>query len=269
VIEVETSREQRVQTWWLARRDARNAITLEMWRELEALATDVDREQLARVVIIRGRGEHFSAGADITGLARALGADHDGTSYRATNAAAEAAIVRLGTPTVAAIDGFCIGGGVQLALSCDIRLATPRAKFAVTPAKLGITYPANAVQRLVATLGSAHARELLLTGETIDAARAHAIGLVNHVVDDLDEALGSLTTTLLERSAFTQAASKSVIEALTSHVDVASLGEAWERLSLAHGDFDEGLAAFVEKRPPRFSGRPVPASEHPRSRDGA
>ena len=257
MIENLTTNDGRVANWWLARPEARNAVTLEMWDELGRLASQVATNSHVRVVVIRGRGEHFSAGADIVGLGRALAADADGSTYRATNAATEAAISNLATPTIAAIDGYCIGGGVQLALSCDIRIATHRAQFAVTPAKLGITYPANALRRLVAIVGPAIATELVLTGTSIDAYRAREVGLVHHLVDDLDGAIDAQVATLLKRSALTQAATKAVIAAVIEAVDVNELGREWERRSLSHGDVDEGLSAFVNKREPRFGDRPI------------
>ena len=249
-VEIELSRDGRVQTWWLARPQARNAISLEMWQQLHDAATSLS--STVRVVVIRGRGEHFSAGADITALGRTLAADHEGSSYRAVNASAEAAIAGLPVPTVAAINGYCMGGAVQLALACDIRVATFDAQFAVTPAKIGIVYPASALQRLVAMVGPSAASELLLTAETVDATRAYEIGLVSRVVSDLDEAVRDLVNSLLARSPFTQRASKSIIRTLIDSVDVEELGRNFESASLVNNDLSEGLAAFREKRDPRF-----------------
>jgi enoyl-CoA hydratase/carnithine racemase len=257
VIEIERTHDNRVETWWLARPQARNAVNLEMWREIVELCERARGDRHVRVVVVRGRGPHFCAGADITGLGRALAADHDGTDYRATNAAAERAVATLPLPTIAAIDGFCIGGGVQLALSCDLRLATAQAQFAVTPAKIGIAYPASALQRLVSVVGVAATNELLLTGESIDATTALRIGMVNQVFENLDAGLEKLIDALLQRSPFTQAATKSVVAALVESVDVSTLGREWERESLNHGDLDEGLNAFREKRAPTFGERPL------------
>ncbi len=249
-IDIESSDDQRIQTWWLARESARNAISLDMWNQLSHAAQTLGPD--VRVVIIRGRGAHFSAGADIIGLGRSLAGDSGSTNYRATNAAAEAAIGALGVPTVAAIDGYCMGGGVQLAVACDLRIATSASQFAVTPAKLGIVYPALALKRLVACVGLSAANELLLTGETIDARRAREIGLVSRVVDDLDSALDEIAASLMSRSRFSQRATKSVIAAAINGNDVEELGRQFEAESLENGDLLEGLAAFREKRPPRF-----------------
>jgi enoyl-CoA hydratase/carnithine racemase len=255
-VTVEPSRDGLVETWWLDRPEKRNAVTLAMWNNLIEQADRVARDQRVRVVVIRGRGNNFSAGADIDGLGRSLAGDDGTTNYRATNAAAERAVCGLPVPVVAAIDGFCIGGGVQLALACDIRLATHTTRIAVTPAKLGIVYPAVAVRRLVAIVGPAVASELLLTADQLDAAAALRVGLVSSVVDDLDAALIELVTTLLDRSPLTHAATKAVINALINDTDVSEIGRRVEQASLNHPDLDEGIRAFVEKRLPQFSSRP-------------
>ncbi len=256
-IDVELSRDGAVETWWLNRVDARNAISLSMWESLREHSDRVRTTRSVRAVVVRGRGPHFSAGADIVGLGRQLAGDTSETTYRATNAAAELAITTLPLPVVAAIDGYCVGGGVQLALACDIRIATSRARFAVTPAKLGIVYPVGALARLVSVVGVAVASELLLTGDAIDVTEAHRVGLVSRIDDDLDHALDTVLASLLSRSPLTQAASKEVIHALTARLDVHELGRELEHRSLLHGDLDEGLAAFSEKREARFGDRPA------------
>lgn len=255
MIEIETSNDRRVQTWWLSRPEARNAVNLEMWRQLHDAARTGAKDPELRVVVIRGRGANFCAGADITGLGRALASDDEGTDYRTTNAAAERAIVELPVATIAAIDGFCIGGGVQLALACDIRVATPRASFAITPAKLGISYPASGLRRLVAIAGVGVASELLLTADTIDAPRAERVGIVSRVEPDLDTAVDALVTTLAERSSITQHATKELLGAVIAGEDVETLGKIWESRSLSGNDLAEGLLAFSEKRAARFGSR--------------
>ena len=261
-VQIERSSDGRVETWWLSRPSARNAITLDMWSALELAALRVDADLDVRAVVIRGRGGNFSSGADIIGLGRSLAGDHAGSNYRSVNAAAEFNVAALSVPTIAAIDGYCFGGGVQLALACDLRVATARSQFAVTPAKLGIAYPASAIRRLVANVGSAVALELLLTAKTIDASRAQEVGLINRTVDDLDAGVAELCAGLLAVSPFTQAASKRVIAALLEAVDVSALGTALEAESLNHDDLIEGLAAFGQKRPAEF-GRRRPLSTDP------
>ena len=245
-----------VATWWLDRPEARNAVNFEMWESLRDAALEANRDPQLRVVVIRGRGQHFSAGADIASLGRSLAADHDGSTYRAVNLEAERALATLRVPTVAAIEGFCVGGGVQIALACDLRIATPDATFGVTPARLGIAYPAAALQRLVAIAGYGLATELLLAGEMISALRAERSGLVQQTTDDLDGTLTTMIDALRARSPFTQLATKQVLQAMIDAVDVSDLGRAMELASLSSPDLDEGLTAFQEKRAPRFTHRP-------------
>jgi len=226
-----------------------------MWSQLRELALTAADDTSLRVVVIRGRHDNFSAGADIIGLGRSLAADHDGSQYRKTNAAAEEAVAALPCPVVAAIDGHCVGGGVQLAVACDLRIATPRARFAVTPAKLGISYPARALARLAATVGVAAAKELLLTATTVDADRAVAMGLVQQLVDDLDSGVAALTATLVSMSGFTQMATKQILGSVVS-ATIDELGTTLEQSSLRSEDLAEGLRAFAEKRSPIFGDRP-------------
>lgn len=254
-VSLSTSHDGAVQTWWLDRPAARNAMDLEMWQTLIELADHVRQSDEVRVVVLRGRGDHFSGGADIERLGRSLAADVDGTSYRATNAAAERAVISLPVPTIAAIDGFCVGGGVQVAICCDIRLATPRAQFGVTPARLGISYPASGIQRLINVVGLPWASQLLLTGDIVSVERAVQMNLVHEVVDDLDSHLGTVIATLLSRSSFTQSSVKAILTALEYGDDVSDIGRQQERASLTAGDLDEGLAAFREKRSPNFGTR--------------
>jgi enoyl-CoA hydratase/carnithine racemase len=254
-VTTEYSHDGRVATWWLDRPEARNAVNLEMWEALRDAASAADANPDVAVVIIRGRGEHFSAGADIGSLGRSLAADHDGTNYRATNLAAERAISSLRIPTIAAIEGFCVGGGVQIALACDIRIASSSSTFGVTPARLGISYPAVALQRLVAIAGYGLATELLLAGEMISAERAGRSGLIQQRSEDLDASVQSMVNALLQRSPFTQMATKQLLNAMIDAVDISELGRRMEQASLDSPDLDEGLTAFKEKRAPGFTFR--------------
>lgn len=251
-VTVTSTHDGAVETWWLDRPSARNAMNLEMWEELTRLCEAVRENSAVRVVVIRGRGDHFSGGADIASLGVTLAADVDGSRYREINARAEASLIALPVPTIAAIDGFCVGGGVQIAICCDIRVATPRSQFGVTPARLGISYPVSGIQRLVNVVGLTWASELLLTGDIVDVERALRMNLVNDVVPSLDDHLAILVDVLMSRSSFTQASVKAILAALETGEDATDLGRRLERASLHSGDLQEGLSAFAEKRAPQF-----------------
>ena len=182
----ERSDDGTVATWWLDRPEARNAVNFEMWESLRDAALEANRDPQLRVVVIRGRGQHFSAGADIASLGRSLAADHDGSTYRAVNLEAERALATLRVPTVAAIEGFCVGGGVQIALACDLRIATDTATFAESFVKVGIVAGDGGAWFLPRVIGMARAAEMSFTGEPIDAQTALNWGLVSRVVPAAD-----------------------------------------------------------------------------------
>lgn len=255
MITVSTNASGDVVTWTLTRPDARNAMSLAMWSQLRDLCRDVHHTPSLRAVVLRGADGHFSAGADIAGLGRALAADTDETPYRTINAAAEEALASLPVPTIAVIEGSCIGGGVQVAAACDFRLTHPSATFGVTPARLGIAYPASALVRLVQLIGIAATKDLLLTARLISAAEAFDLGLVAKPTTDLDGDLAALLEQLRAQSSFTQAATKAVLHAWQSGAATGELGRQLEADSLAHSDLREGLAAFADKRPPHFGPR--------------
>jgi enoyl-CoA hydratase/carnithine racemase len=254
--EIERNVSGDVETWWLNRPEVHNAVSLDMWHKIVVECERLEGDRSLRVLVVRGRGEHFSAGADVNGLGRALAADVDGSVYRATNAAAEAALSALPLVTIALINGYCVGGAVQLALACDIRIASEDAQFGVTPARLGIVYPALATARLVATIGRTAAADLLLRGHLIDAQRALDIGLVSNVSTKPEETLDAYVDEVLSRSSSSQIATKQVMNELLRNETLSALGTELEQASLQHGDLDEGLAAFREHRKPQFGPRP-------------
>lgn len=255
MIDVERRDDGLVETWWLSSPDSFNAVTFEMWASLRDEARRAAGDSALRAVIIRGRGSHFCSGANIRQLGRSLAADVDGTTYRQLNAEAEDALAALPMVTIAALHGNCVGGGVQLAMTCDLRIATPDLVVGVTPVKLGIVYPAGAIDRLVRNVGEATARQLLLLGDLHDADFALRTGLVHDVVPDLDATLDAWVSSIVARSSYAQALTKVALARRAAGTD--GDGRDLEQLSLVHGDVDEGVAAFVEKRPPRFSSRPA------------
>jgi enoyl-CoA hydratase/carnithine racemase len=255
---IDVSSDAGVATICLNRPAKRNAMSYVMWARLEHAALDVAADPAVRVVVLRGAGEHFCAGADITELnvPRGLGE----RSFSEVNMAAESALAGIPKPTVAFISGDCIGGGCALAIDCDLRVATPDARFGITPSKLGIVYPSASLERVTRLLGPAATKRLLFTGELIDAAEAHRIGLVDEIWDvgAAEERLATLTAVLAARSLLTQAATKSMVTAVMQFGAVPEeVRQEWAHEAAAAPDLAEGIAAFVEKRAPRFrwSGR--------------
>lgn len=226
----------------------RNAVTLEMWTDLVPLFARLGEDDAVRTVVLTGAGDHFSAGSDIASL--------DQLGDARLPVAAEAAIAQCPKPVIAAVRGFCLGGGCELATACDLRIAGDDARFSVPPANLGIIYPLSATERLVGLIGPAATKQLMFTGEPIGAARALHIGLVDEVVTPdgvLDRAL-QVADRIASRSQLTVQASKQVIDGLVAgDPGVADVAAQWLRRANRGPDLAEGRSAFLERRPPRFT----------------
>ena len=238
----------------------RNALNFAMWSQLSAALQQLADDDKTRVVIVNGAGEQaFSAGADISEFAEWRGGDADKKKrYDSTVHAATQALEQFPKPTIAAIRGYCIGGGLELALVCDVRVCSDNAQFAVTPARLGIGYDLEDTERLVSRLGAAATREILFTGRRYSAADAQRLGIVSHIVDSigLDSAVTELAEQIAANAPLTLKASKRIInEALKppAERDVA-LCDRLVAECYASDDYHEGQRAFAEKRRPNFQG---------------
>ncbi|AKE89395.1 enoyl-CoA hydratase [Rhodococcus aetherivorans] len=229
----------------------RNALTTAMLHHLEDILTTVQSDRSIRIVVLTGAGGDFSAGMDIRSLrsARERGVELE---HRMTDA--EERLAAFPKPTVAAVEGYCVGGGMQLALACDLRLASECARFGVTPAKLGIAYPPRTVARLVRTLGPAAAKRLVFTAELIDADTALRMGLVDEVTPSGGVAARAteLAHLVSTRSAISLAAAKEMIDAAGGHDIDQAVTRRWSQE--ANPDAAEGIDAFLAGRAPRFSG---------------
>jgi enoyl-CoA hydratase/carnithine racemase len=244
-----------VATLWLNRPDKRNAVTHGMWEGMAAHCRELAERADVRALVIRGAGGHFCAGADITGLG-----GPDPASYQAANRAADDAIAAFPKPTIAFVTGSCVGGGSEIAVACDLRLADATARFGITPARLGIVYPAFAVERVVRLIGPAATKHLLYSAELIDADRALRIGLIDEVHPPAEAAarLEQFTQLLAhERSLLTQMASKQMVDAVANlgAIDPA-LSRHWGAELASSAESAEGIAAFLERRAPRFTWAP-------------
>jgi enoyl-CoA hydratase/carnithine racemase len=243
-----------VATLTINRPDRLNAVTFAMFSRLPALLAEAEAAGGVRVLVLRGAGrKSFSAGADISEFETARTTPEQAAVYDDAVLAAEEALATFPAPTIAAIHGHCYGGGCALALACDLRFASSGARFAITPAKLGIVYPLRAAKRLVDAVGPSRAKFILMSGIDIDAARAAAIGLVDEVDDDVDAAVADFAELLATRSGVTQRAAKQtvarILDGATADDDAqAALRDA----ALASPDYAEGVRAFLERRPPKF-----------------
>jgi enoyl-CoA hydratase/carnithine racemase len=232
------------------RAEKRNAMTQAMWEQVPALLAYIEADQSVRVVVLASAAAGiFCAGADIGELL----ANKDDADWRARNQTAinraQHDLARLPIPTVAFVDGDCVGGGTGLAMACDIRVATARARFGITPAKLGLVYPLHDTKLLVDLVGPGQAKRLLFTGELIDAAEAQRIGLV--------EILAEEPYRLAAQIAAASPSSCSDMKAFVRRILDGQADDDAETLAIFAGaftgvDFLEGTTAFIEKRKPEF-----------------
>ncbi len=236
----------------------RNALSAEMWQQFPPLLSRLARDDSVKVLIVRGAGEDFSAGADISELDGILHAPTGQDGGHLTEG--ENALARFPQPTIAAIDGFCVGGGWQLAAACDIRLASSRATFGVTPSRIGIVYPLSGIERLVSVAGIAVAKYLLFSGDLVDAPTAERWGMVTSVVEpqDLWNEAASLADRLAARSQLSIHAMKQIVDAIASGADAAAVNQRWQREVAGSDDPAIGAAAFAAKRAPEFTWAPRP-----------
>jgi enoyl-CoA hydratase len=273
-----------VATVWLDRPEARNAMGPELWTDLPRAMHAVSEETDVRVVVVAARGPHFSVGLDLKAMGSVLSGDGDdngrgggggGDGSPAPSMAARArksrrevlrlqasisAVALCPKPVIAAVHGYCIGGGVDLIAACDIRLASADAVFSVREAKVAIVADLGSLQRLPAIIGAGHLAELAFTGKDIDASRAREIGLVNEVAADADAvhaAAAALAGEIAANSPIAVQGTKAVLAANEGRTVAEGLDyvATWNAGMLASDDLVEAMMAFMERRPPKFTGR--------------
>lgn len=246
--------------WIVAANEARmNAWTAAMWEALPRLVADAVVDPVIRVIILRGKGEKaFSAGADISEFetARTGSAAHD---YDKLNHAAFKALLECPKPIIAMIHGFCLGGGLGLALCCDMRLGDDASQYAIPAAKLGLGYNARWVRPILAAVPPARAKELLFTGRRFKAQEALTMGLVSRIVPagELEAATRELAAEIAANAPLSVMAAKRVIDEIVRHPedpDMDDLDE-WVDACFESDDYAEGRRAFLAKRKPVFSGK--------------
>ncbi len=234
----------------------RNAMDQAMWEALPGHVAAAMADPRVRLLIVTGASPgQFCAGADIGEFATASGDPAWRQRNQAAIRATQFALARAAKPTLALVDGDAVGGGCGIALACDLRIASPRSRFGITPAKLGLVYPLHDTRLLVDLVGPGQARRLLYTGMLIDAAEARAIGLVEELADDLESAAATFIDALLAASPTSQRAAKAIVQRILegAHDDDETSAAGFDA-AFTGSDFAEGVAAFLARRPPRFAG---------------
>jgi enoyl-CoA hydratase len=239
--------------------ERRNAVSLEMWEETARILDAFGKDDDIRVVVLTGAGDKaFVSGADISRFENERANEEAIAKYNQTVERANAAIYDYQKPTIAMIRGYCIGGGVGLALSCDLRICSDDARFAVPAARLGLGYSYYGLKKLVDVVGIAFAKEIFYTARQFDAEEARVMGLVNRVVPaaELAAYVARYARTIAENAPLTIAATKFAIGEAVKDEGKRDLARAAAMVKqcFESRDYTEGRRAFMEKRAPVFTG---------------
>ncbi|MBJ6759424.1 crotonase/enoyl-CoA hydratase family protein [Myxococcaceae bacterium JPH2] len=248
-----------------------NALGPDFWREMPEAIRALEADDAVRVVLLRGQGSHFSYGLDLMGMMESLGPLVAGDTNLALERTkllrlieamqlATEGLARCRKPVLAAVHGWCIGGGIDLIAACDFRYCSQDAKFSLREVKLGIVADMGALQRLPRIIGEGNTRELAYTGGDIDANRALQMGLVNRVFDTPEALLAEARATarrIADNPPLVVQGAKQVMEYCSdkSIADGLKFVAVWNSAFLQSLDLGEAFAAFAERRPPRFQGR--------------
>jgi len=244
-----------VATITLNRPDKRNALNEAMWAGLADAVRRADALSDAKIIVIRGAGGHFAAGADISEFATVYASRERGAEYSRIVAGGISAVSDTAKPVIAMIEGSCVGGGMAIALACDLRLASSTAKCGITPARLGIVYAFGDTKRLVDAVGPSKAKDIIFTGRIMEAAEAHAIGLVDevHAPNTLENAVAAKCATIAGNSQWSVRGTKEMVRLIMSGATAETRETTGKFLdAVEQADFKEGRAAFMEKRAPKF-----------------
>lgn len=235
----------------------RNALTRAMWQALPGLLDEALLKPDLRVLIVSGEGGSFASGADIAEFGDIYATPESADAFSREVAVALDALADFPLPTIARIEGACIGAGCGLALACDLRYAADGARFGITPAKLGLLYPLNDTRRLVDAVGQAVARDMLFSARHMGASEAAETGLVNACIPaaELAARVLEMADLIASRSAGSLRGLKSILGQIAGGVrNDTPETRALFRQAFDSADFSEGYRAFLEKRDPDFSG---------------
>ena len=239
--------------------EKRNAVSFDMWKAAETILADFAADPTVRVVVVTGAGgKAFVSGADVSRFDDERAETEAVQRYNAATEAIYSGLHRFPKPTIAKIRGFCIGGGLGLAVSCDLRLATESSKFALPAAKLGLGYGFAPLRRLTDVVGLPFAKEIFFTARQFTAREAEMMGLVHRVLPDaeLDAYVADYAATIAANAPLTIGTAKFVFQQIAKDPAERDLDGCGERVRqcFASRDYGEGRRAFMEKRKPGFTG---------------
>lgn len=240
--------------------EKRNAMSLEMWNGVDEILDSFENNDQVRVVVLTGAGNKaFVSGADISQFDKQRSNFEARQEYERLSNLGRNRLQTFGKPMIAKINGFCIGGGLAIAMRADLRIASKNSSFGIPAAKLGIAYGPDSLEQLITLIGPARARMILYSAERLDAIEAEHIGLINRCVSEaaLDDAVRDLAKTIASNAPLSVAASRHAITELSKPAperDITAITAGVARCFDSE-DYREGRAAFKEKRAPHFVGR--------------
>jgi enoyl-CoA hydratase len=239
--------------------EKRNAVSLDMWQAVEAALEAFANDDEVRVVVLSGAGgKAFVSGADISKFEDERASVEAVAHYNATTARIYGRLNAFAKPTVAQITGSCVGGGVALAVCCDLRICGESSRFGIPAARLGLGYGFAGLERLINVVGPAFAKEMFFTARLFTAAEAYEMGLVNRVVPDdrVESYVGEYAGAIAGNAPLTVGSVKAIVGEVLKDPEARDLAKCEElvRRCFASRDYVEGRRAFLEKRPPRFIG---------------
>ena len=238
----------------------RNAVSFAMWQAIPEIISDFASRDDVRVVVMRGAGDKaFVSGADISEFEEVRNTPEQVVIYENATSAANAALRTLDKPLIAMIRGFCIGGGMAIALSADLRITADDGQFGVPAAKLGLGYGYGGIKELMNIVGPSFAKEIFFTGGRFSASDAETMGLVNRVVPvgELESSVTTLAKTIADNAPMTVKAAKAAVNEGTKNPDERDLESVAAMVEACFNseDYKEGRRAFMEKQKPQFQGR--------------
>jgi enoyl-CoA hydratase len=250
-------KENEIGTIYFNRANKRNALNYEMWINIIELTKQCDEDPNIKVIVFRGIDDSaFSAGADISEFKTLRYTAEGANKYNQATLDAEKLIIESSKPTIAMVQGFCVGGGCEIALACDFRFSSSDGKFGITPAKLGLVYNLPGTKNLVDLVGLSNAKEILYTGRLLEAEEAKEIGLINRIYpkEQLEEETYLFAKRICQNAQFSVRGAKYVISQVAK-------GEVEDTETIAKlvldsfetEDYREGVTAFLEKRKPTFT----------------